>query len=185
MFLRQLSSFTLVFFFVSGCAVSPEKENLANYINHDILSIAQIEFEAFERYAAVTGKNYTTDQAVYNTLRDEVIPVYKRFLHLLNRIRLEDEEVAKIHGLYLRGSRKILKGFELKLYGIADKDEPVIRLSNRQIDEGIRETLQWREQIIALKEARGLLSLDRKKSKFEEFFYLMDEKMLEAGPTGN
>jgi hypothetical protein len=185
MVFKQLGTLLLAFIFISSCAVDPKKETLVNYVNHDILSIAQIELEAFERYAAVTGKNYTTDQAVYNALQDEVIPVYKRFLHLLNRVRLEDDEVARAHGFYLKGSKKILRGFELKLYGIADKDDTVTLLGNKKIDEGIRDTLKWREQILALKESRGLLDMNRKKSKLEAFLYSMDEKLLEAGPTGN
>ena len=164
--------------------MDPKKEVLANYVNHDILAIAQIEFAAFERYAAVTGKNYTSDEAVYRALRDEVIPVYKRFTHLLNRVSLEDEEVARVHGLYLKGSKKILKGFELKLHGIADKDDTVTILGNKKIDEGIRGTLAWRDQILALGKSRGLKDINRKKSKLEKFFYSMDEFISEIGPTG-
>jgi len=168
---------------IGGCAVDPKKESLANYVNHDILAIASIESVAFERYAAVTGKNYTTDQAVYIALRDEVIPVYKRFNHLLNRVDLEDEEVARVHGLYLKGSRKVLKGFELKLYGIADKDEAVIILANKQIDEGIKKTLTWRDQVLALAGERGLRDLSKEQSKFEKFFYSLDEIISNMGPT--
>lgn len=157
---------------------------MANYVNHDILAIASIESVAFERYAAVTGKNYTTDEAVYVALRDEVIPVYKRFTHLLNRISIEDEEVARVHGHYLKGSRKILKGFELKLHGIADKDDMVTILGNQRIDAGIREALVWRREILALAEERNLLDVDRKKTKIEKFFYSLDEVMQDAGPTG-
>jgi len=185
MVFKRLCPLLLTFIFISSCAVDPKKESLANYVNHDILSIAQIELEAFERYAAVTGKNYTTDQAVYNALKDEVIPVYKRFSHLLNRVHLEDQEVARIHGLYLKGSKKILRGFELKLHGIADKDDTVTLLGNKKINAGIRHTLKWRDQLLALKEERGLRSLNRKKSGLEAFFNSLDETILEAGPTGN
>ncbi|MCP3954853.1 MAG: hypothetical protein GY697_21925 [Desulfobacterales bacterium] len=169
----------------AGCAVDPKKEALANYVNQDMLSIAQIEVVAFERYAAVTGKNYTTDQAVYNTLRDEVIPVYERFSYLLNQIRIEDEAVARAHGFYLKGSKTILKGFKLKLHGIAGKDETVIILGNRKINAGIEENLKWREQVLALKEERGLREAGRDMSQFEKFVYSLDEVIMEAGPTSN
>ena len=182
---KKLCILSLAFIFIAGCAVEPEKEHLVNYVNHDILSIARIEMEAFERYAAVTGKNYTTDQAVYNTLKNEVIPVYRRFSQLLNRIHIEDEEVARIHGLYLKGSKKILRGFELKLKGIADKDEAVILLGNEKIDAGIRDTYKWRDQIAALRDKRGLVSINRKKSKLEILLHSLDEKVLEAGPASN
>ena len=185
MFYKQLCIVLITVALFASCAVDPKKENLANYVNHDMLFIAQIEVEAFERYAAVTGKNYTTDQAVYNALRDEVIPIYQRFSHLLNQIRIEDEAVARAHGHYLKGSKKILKGFKLKLHGIAGKDETVINLGNKKIDEGIRKNLKWREQVIALKEARGLKYANREMSTFEKFFQAMDEVILEAGPTSN
>lgn len=168
----------------AACAVDPKKESLSNYVNHDILAVASIEAVAFERYAAVTDKNYTTDEAVYIALRDEVIPVYKRFFHLLSQVRLEDEGVARVHGHYVKGSRRILKGFELKLHGIADKDNALIILGNERIDEGIREALVWRKEILALAEERGLRNLDRKKSKMEKFFYSMDEFVTDIGPAG-
>lgn len=173
------------FIFMAGCAVDPKKEILVNYVNRDMLSIAQIEVVAFERYAAVTGKNYTNDQAVYDSLRDEVIPVYKRFTHLLNQIRPVDKEVARVHGLYVKGSKKILKGFELKLHGIAGNDESVIILGNNKIDEGIQNNLKWREQVMALKEERGLKSANRKMSKFEEYLYKLDNVLQDTGPTTN
>jgi hypothetical protein len=182
---RKIAVTLLAVILIASCAVDPKKENLVNYVNRDMLSIAQIEVVAFERYAAVTGKNYTTDQAVYEALRDEVIPVYKRFTQLLNQIKPDDEEVARIHGLYVKGSRRILKGFELKLFGIADKDEGVITLGNKKIDAGIRQNLEWREQVLALKEERGLLSADRKMSKFEEYLYKLDEVLQDTGPTTN
>lgn len=182
---RKITVTLLAVILVAGCAVDPKKEALANYLNHDMLSIAQIEVVAFERYAKVTGKNYTTDEAVYDALRDEVIPVYTRFSHLLNQIRVEDAEVARVHGLYLKGSKKILKGFKLKLHGIAGKDETVIILGNKKIDAGIRDNLKWREQLLALKEERGLLEANREMTKLEEFFYKMDEAIIEAGPTTN
>jgi len=182
---KQLCLALITVTLFAGCAVDPKKEDLVNYVNRDMLSIAQIEVEAFERYAAVTGKNYTTDQAVYNALRDEVIPIYERFSQLLNQIRIEDEEVARAHGHYLKGSKKILKGFKLKLHGIAGKDEVVIILGNKKIEEGIRENLKWREQVIALKEERGLKAANREMSTFDKFVQAMDEVLLEAVPTSN
>ena len=181
---RKIIITLLTVIIMAGCAVDPKKANLVNYLNQDMLSIAQIEVAAFERYALVTDKNYTTDQAVYEALRDEVIPVYERFSHLLNQIRPEDEEVARLHGFYIKGARKILKGFKLKLHGIADGDETVIRLGNAKIDAGFQDNLKWKEQLLALKEERGLKT-DRELSKFEKFLFKMDEVLIEAGQTSN
>ena len=88
MILTRIGVVCLALTFFASCAVKPKQENLANYVNRDILSIGQIELEAFQRYAAVTGKNFTTDDAVFNALRNEVVPVYKRFAHLLNQIQI-------------------------------------------------------------------------------------------------
>jgi len=185
MYSRYLFVLILIFSLIASCAVDPKKENLVNYVNRDMLSIAQIEKVAFERYAMVVGKNYTTDQAVYEALRDEVIPVYKRFTTLLNQIRPEDEQVAKVHGFYIKGSRKVLKGFELKLHGIAGNDDHVIGLGNKKIAEGFQDNQKWHEQLMALTKELGLKSADRKMSKFEEYIYKLDEVLQDAGPTGN
>jgi hypothetical protein len=183
MILKKIGVVCLALTLFASCAVKPKQESLANYVNRDILSIGQIELEAFQRYAAVTGKNYTTDQAVYNALKNEVIPVYKRFAHLLNQIQIppDDMELAKAHGYYRKGSKKILKGLEMKLHGIEAKNEVLISLGNQRINAGIQDTLKWRDQILNLKESRDLLSLKRDKSLLVQFFESFDNAMLDTG----
>ena len=96
MILTRIGFVCLALTFFASCAVKPKQENLANYINRDILSIAQIELEAFQRYAAVTDKNYTTDQAVYDALKDELDALRERAMSIERKIG------------HLEGSRKQL-----------------------------------------------------------------------------
>ena len=78
-----------------GCAAHPVAVDLANYVNHGVLRIAELEQKSLERYASVTGENYKSDREVYDALKDRVIPLYTRFTHELRKIRPETDEVKK------------------------------------------------------------------------------------------
>jgi len=58
---------------VSSCATQRHEKALllVNYVNQEILSLAPMEARALERYAAVTGENYRSDEEVYKALKDD------------------------------------------------------------------------------------------------------------------
>ena len=114
------------------------------------LNIAELERTSLARYASVTGENYTTDQRVYETLRDEVIPLYKRFLDGLMKLQPETEEVKQLNRLYIGGAELIYEGFKQKMYGQEMGNEPVVRAANDKIEQGRAENEKWRVELDAL-----------------------------------
>jgi hypothetical protein len=148
-----------------ACAQNTVGVGLVNYVNHGILNIADYEKMALERYASVTGENYTTDQAVYDALKDYVIPGYERFLQGLENIRPEEEEIRKLHGFYLRGTEALLEGFKIKMAGIEKKDEGIIIMGNRRIEEGRMETERWLKGLMDLYSKYGVGQKGKKEEK--------------------
>ncbi len=53
-------------------------QDLINYYN-ELRKIWPLEQEAIEGYSKVTGRNYTDDSVLQNTLINKVIPTYKLF----------------------------------------------------------------------------------------------------------
>ncbi len=143
-------------FLVFGCATDKVAKDLVTYVNQGILDIAELERSSLDRYAAVRGENYTTDQRVYEALRDDVIPQYKRFLDLLREIKPETEEVRKLHGIYIQGAECLYNGFKTKMLGLEKKDEYLIGLGNEQIEKGRQENERWRNALIALNKAHNI-----------------------------
>ena len=103
-----------------------------------------------ERFVLVTGKNFTTKKALHETLRDQVIPNYKRFLEGLRGIYPEQDEMKRLHGIYVRGAGLIYDGFKIKMLGLEKKDGSLLMLSNDKIRQGLVETETWRKELLAL-----------------------------------
>jgi len=158
-----------VCFFMNGCATNRGAEELVNYANQGILSIAELERKSLARYASVIGENYTTDQAVYNSLNDEVIPVYKRFLDGLREIHPMNEGIKRVHGIYIRAAESLYSGFQTKMLGIEKKNERIIKQGNEQIEKGRKENLRWRLELIELYKKYGVAEMkEEKPSKIDK-----------------
>ena len=110
-------------FLLLNCTTDRVTWELTEYVNQDILHIAELEKRSLGRYAAARGEHYTTDENLYHVLKEEVIPEYKRFLGLLRNIQPETEEVKALHYMYVRGTENIYRGFKLKMLGLETNDE--------------------------------------------------------------
>ena len=88
--------------FFIRCATDQVALELAHYVNQDILDISELEKTSLHRYALVTGANYTSDEELYKTLKQDVVPVYGRFLTKLRDILPEEPEIKKLHKLSSR-----------------------------------------------------------------------------------
>jgi len=141
---------------IMGCATNRVPKDLADYVNQGVLRIAELERVSLEKYAAVTGPNFTTEQRVYDALKDEVIPLYKQFVDGLRNLRPETDEVKKVHGIYVLGADSMLEGFTEKMYGIKNGDNNVVMSANRKIEKGRVENERWRKELMELAEKQGL-----------------------------
>jgi len=151
--------------FVVCCASSKVGLEVVNYVNQGILGIADLERRSLESYASVTGENYTTDQRVYEALKDQVIPVYKRFLDGLRNLNPQEKEIKKLHGIYIRGAELLYSGFKLKMVGIEKKDKNLIGLANEKIDKGRLENETWLKELTALSQQYGVVEEKKIKEK--------------------
>ncbi len=147
----QIIMFALLF--VLGCATDKVAWDLTEYVNQGVLNITALEKEALEKYAMARGEHYTTEQALYNVLEREVIPPYRRYLYLLKQIKPETEEVIKLHRIYIAGTENICNGFELKMIGLRENEERLIRAGNEKIEKGRIQNEQWRKEMETLSDA--------------------------------
>ena len=147
---RLAGLFLACFLFMPGCATDRIGMDLIKYANQGLLGIADLERSALDKYAFVTGTNYTTDKKMYNTLKQEVIPRYRRFLDLLMEIRPETDEVRELNGIYIGGARELLRGFRAMMRGIEKQDKHLIREANKRIKRAQEEIGKWRKEFYRL-----------------------------------
>ena len=125
----------------------PYAKEVVEYVNQGILSIAELEAKSLEHYASVVGENYTTDEKVYEALKDFVIPTYSRFVDNLGNITSEIEDIRKVHGIYIRAAESILEGFKTKMLGIENNDDGIIIQGNKKIEQGSLGIQKWRTEL--------------------------------------
>jgi len=134
-------------FSLTGCATHHISLDLIEYVNQGISGAAPLEKKAVDRLAAVTGKNFTSVKAIQSTLKDEVIPTYKRYVVVLKIIKPETDEVRQLHAMSIRSAELTLEGFKTKLLGIEKMDTPLIKAGNSKILMGQKEGQKWRREL--------------------------------------
>lgn len=160
-FRNILIIFMSVIILFGGCATnrgltSSVTVNLVNYINQGILTIAELERQSLERYASVTGKNYTTDQKIRDELKDFIIPTYERFANSLRAITPEDVEIQRVHAVYVNAADLMLNGFKNKLAGIEENNKMIIIQANENIEKAREGNEEWRKKIMTLYKKYGV-----------------------------
>ena len=146
----------VVCFFHLGCATDNVAWDLVDYVNQDILGIAELERRPLDRYALARADDHATDQRLSKVLKEDVLPEYTRFLQLLKQIEPKTEEVRQLHYIYICGTEYIYRGFKTKVVGLERKDELIIRAANEKIEKGRGENERWRRELLALFEEYGI-----------------------------
>jgi hypothetical protein len=141
---------------LTGCAENKIASDLVGYVNRGILDISSLEAEALKKYASVTGSNYTNDSVLYETLKNDVIPVYNKFLERLKNIRAQTDEVEQLHAIYVQGAEKMYNGFVTLKQALERKDESRLLYANGQIEKGRAETERWRGKLLELCKGYGV-----------------------------
>ena len=141
---------------MAGCATNRVAMDLVEYVNQGILNISELEIKALKIYASVTGKNYTTDEKVYESLNKDIIPIYGRFLDLLRNIDPKEDDVRQLHSIYIHGTETIYSGFKIKMLGLEKNNEHLILTGNNKIEKGRIETEKWLEELMTLYKKYGV-----------------------------
>ncbi|MBN2061047.1 MAG: hypothetical protein JW882_11600 [Deltaproteobacteria bacterium] len=152
-----------VLLLLGGCTIDQTATDLVNYANQGLLNIAELERKALEHYASAVGENYTTEQRVYEELRDHVVPLYGRFLKGLREVNPNAEEIRRVHGIYLAGAEMLYEGFRTKMMGIEMKNEGVVLQGNEKIIKGREEVNRWRIELVELYKKYGVAEMGSEK----------------------
>ena len=93
----------MLFIGLSSCS-NEISDDLLDYINKYIPKIADKEAKALDLYESVRGENYTDDETMYYTIKNEVIPAYRDFIDELEPIsgKLKQQKLGKFTRNILR-----------------------------------------------------------------------------------
>ena len=131
--------FFLGFLFLGLSSCSNEvSDDLLDYINKQLPKVADNESEAVELYESVSGDNYTDDERMYSVIKNDVVPIYKKFIDGLKSIssEIKTEEVQKVHQQYIEAASLQYDGFLLILSAIETQDPNQITKANEKLNKG-------------------------------------------------
>jgi hypothetical protein len=156
--IRIYAVFTIFlgFFLFNSCATEQVAENVVTYTNQGLLNIAELERKALENYASVIGENYTNDERLYEELKNNVVPLYSRFVNGLRNINPDEEEIKRVHRIYLYGADLLLDGFKTMMLGIETNNKMVIEQANEKIIKGSEEVNRWKLALYELYKKYGV-----------------------------
>ncbi len=122
-----------IFFLLAGCLNDPVQDDLLNYVNKEIKGAAKLESKAVSAYESVTGTNYTDDQTTYDALNHEIIPAYNKFRNELDDIKIETDELKKVHEIYKEGAEMQSDAFKKIKQAIENQDANQIQEANTML----------------------------------------------------
>jgi hypothetical protein len=126
---------TVISLLIVGCFSDPVKEDLEDYVNNGVLPLMSDEEEILALYDSVTGNNYTNDFILYETIQEEIIPKYRRFIDNIEAIRPTTPEVRKIHEIYIHASNEQFNAMVMILDAIDYQDHGLLKDANEKLHE--------------------------------------------------
>ena len=120
----------IIALFASGDDV---QDDLLDYINNDIVEIAELETEVNELYEE--ARSSSNDYILYQSLMDNIIPKSKKLIEKAEAVEIETDEVREVHELYLDAINKQDQAFTLMLSALENQDYAIVTQANEKLDE--------------------------------------------------
>ena len=134
-------------FVLSACSSDPVQKDLLNYVYTELPKVASLETEAVNGYASVSGENYTSDSAMYYTIKQTVLPKYEEFNTKLNTIQPSTPEVKAMHQEYINAAGDQMEAFKLICLAIEKQDPEIIKQANSDLAKGRALLEVWRNDL--------------------------------------
>lgn len=144
--------FLLSLVLLSGCLKDPIQEDLLNYVNTEMKSANELENKALTAYESVTGANFSNDQVLYNTLQNEVIPSYEQFIKELKAVKINTDELRKIHAIYIQAAETQFKAFEVIIEALENQDPALVEEANSILDQSRIQINDYKKKLYELAE---------------------------------
>ncbi|TVY00621.1 hypothetical protein [Cohnella terricola] len=133
---KMIFPFIIAFVFLTACGVDPVKDDLLNYLNHNLQPLGDEETRLTKAYSDVTGENYSSDEETYEAFVNDIVPGYQKFVFKLEEIRPETQEVRDLHEIYILGANTQLSAMTQMQLAFENDDANLIPAANDKLAEG-------------------------------------------------
>lgn len=134
-----------------------KQDALLDYINRDLVKIAEIEEEMLDSYNGITGVNYTDDLTMYNELVEVTLPLCQELSEAVQDVSPDDTEIARVHNIYRKYVTKYLNAFAMMISALETQDVSKVVDSNDLLTEGADLALDFQEALQKLADERDVV----------------------------
>lgn len=142
---------------LTGCGSDPIAEDVINYINIQMPTIAELE-DSFLTSLDSMAENEDMDiPTLILSLKDEIIPNCDKLIEGAKKIIPETEEVAALHDKYIEAMTKQNSGFVKMKEGLEDNiNNETVEQGGTIVDEGNAEYTAYVDELDALATEHGV-----------------------------
>ncbi len=130
------------------------REAIIEYINTDLVKIAETESKMLTSYSSVSGTNYTNDLAMYNELTNTTIPTAKQLnqeaIELANKIT--DPELLMVHKKYLEYTSGLVSAFGIMTTALKKQDITMVTTANEKLTGANNSVMDYKAELTVLAE---------------------------------
>jgi hypothetical protein len=130
---RHFDEFSFIAFPSFGLRGSVQ-DDLLDYVNEKMPSLGKEEMKIVGKYEDVTGPNYTDDQTLYDALKVEIIPAYNGYIEDLESVKIETDELRKIHEDYIEAAHIQASAFLTIVTALENQDSGLINEANQKLN---------------------------------------------------
>lgn len=133
------------------------QQALLDYINIDMVELAEIEDRMIASYGSVSGENYVDDDTMYNEICDNTIPLCQKLNNAAMNISPTDREISDVHKIYRRYVTKYLNAFAMITSAIESQDASQVVEANDLLTEASELATEFQQELYALADERDVV----------------------------
>lgn len=146
----------LIIILVISAMNNPVQDDLLDYINNDMQTVAELESKTVDLYDEAR-EDTASDYEMYLMLRDEVLPVAREWSEATEDIEVETEEVREVHELYIKMVNENCSGMTLMLSALENQDYAQITQANEKLDSARKLGRDYQAELSKLMEEHDVV----------------------------
>lgn len=144
---------------LTGCGkADPVQEDLINYLNNQLPTLAELAVKATSEFEAATADNNATDATFALKLKDVIIPVSDELLTKTKAVVPATEELLKVHSKYIALVTEQHEAYALYLKAAQKNDVATSNTANEKMEHSVKATDEFLADLEALKKEHKVVT---------------------------
>lgn len=160
--MASISALLICITVLAGCGADPVQDDLINYINNQLPTIATLEKKVTSEYQAVKSDSKADDATFGAKLKDVIIPAAAELIAKAKATVPATEEVKKVHDKYIASVTEQSEAFAILLDAAGKNDAELAKTANVKLTKAEKLSKEYLADLETLKKDHNV---ENKESK--------------------